>query len=179
MRTWYRVAAAAIGWFVIGLQYYLTVGKADGDFVLAATRLLSFFTILTNILVALAMTLPWAAPESKLGAFFSRPSGRTAIACCIIVVSAVYCAILRKLWNPEGLQYLADTIEHCVAPALYIVDWLVFVPKGTLSARSVPWWLLYPGVTPRFRCCTAGEQASIPIPSSRLGNSAMSACCST
>src|SRR4029079_11900104 len=144
MRTWYRVAAAAIGWFVIGLQYYLTVGKADGDFVLAATRLLSFFTILTNILVALAMTLPWAAPESKLGAFFSRPSVRTAIACYIILVSAVYYAILRKLWNPEGLQYLADTIEHCVAPALYIVDWLVFVPKGTLSARSVPWWLLYP-----------------------------------
>ena len=117
--------------------------------------MLSFCTILTNILVALAMTLPWLAPESKLGAFFSRPSGRTAIACYIIVVSAVYCAILRKLWNPEGLQYLADTIEHCVAPALYIVDWLVFVPKGTLSARSVPWWLLYPGVTPRFRCCTA------------------------
>jgi hypothetical protein len=144
MQLWYRVAAAAIGWFVIGLQYYLTVGKADGDFVLAATRLLSFFTILTNILVALAMTLPWAAPESKLGAFFSRPSVRTAIACYIILVSAVYYAILRKLWNPEGLQYLADTIEHCVAPALYIVDWLVFVPKGTLSARSVPWWLLYP-----------------------------------
>ena len=58
------------------------------------------------------MTLPWLAPESKLGAFFSRPSGRTAIACCIIVVSAVYCAILRKLWNPEGPQYLADTISH-------------------------------------------------------------------
>jgi hypothetical protein len=112
MQLWYRVAAAAIGWFVIGLQYYLTVGKADGDFVLAATRLLSFFTILTNILVALAMTLPWAAPESKLGAFFSRPSVRTAIACYIILVSAVYYAILRKLWNPEGPQYLADTISH-------------------------------------------------------------------
>ena len=66
------------------------------------------------------MTLPWLAPESKLGLFVSRPSVRTAIACYIIVVSAVYYAILRKLWNPEGLQYLADTIEHCVAPALYI-----------------------------------------------------------
>ena len=53
------------------------------------------------------MTLPWLAPESKLGAFFLRPS-------------------------------------YDVAPALYIVDWLVFVPKGTLSARSVLWWLLYP-----------------------------------
>jgi hypothetical protein len=178
MRTWYRVAAAAIGWFVIGLQYYLTVGKADGDFVLAATRLLSFFTILTNILVALAMTLPWAAPESKLGAFFSRPSVRTAIACYIILVSAVYYAILRKLWNPEGLQYLADTIEHCVAPALYIVDWLVFVPKGTLSARSVPWWLLYPVGYAAFSLLH-GATTAIPIPSSRSGNSAMSACCST
>lgn len=138
------MVAAAIGWFVIGLQYYLTVGNADGDFVLAATRLLSFFTILTNILVALAMTLPWLAPESKLAAFFSRPSVRTAIAAYIIVVSAVYYAILRKLWNPEGLQYLADAIEHCVASALYIVDWLVFVPKGMVSARSIPWWLLYP-----------------------------------
>jgi hypothetical protein len=138
MQTWYRVAAAAIGWFVIGLQYYLTVGEADGDFVLAATRLLSFFTILTNILVALAMTLPWLAPESKLGAFFLRPSVRTAIACYIIIVSAVYYAILRKLWNPEGLQYLADTIEHCVAPALYIVDWLVFVPKGDALGKVGP-----------------------------------------
>jgi hypothetical protein len=144
MQTGYRVLAAAIGWFVIGLQYYLTVGKADGDLVLAATRLLSFFTILTNILVALAMTLPWLAPRSKLGEFFSCPSVRTAIACYIIVVSAIYYAVLRKLWNPEGLQYLADTIEHCVAPALYVVDWLIFVPKGTVSARSVPFWLLYP-----------------------------------
>jgi hypothetical protein len=74
MQTGYRVLAAAVGWFVIGLQYYLTVGKADGDFVLAATRLLSFFTILTNILVALAMTLPWLVPESRFGALFSRPS---------------------------------------------------------------------------------------------------------
>ena len=144
MQTWYRVAAGAIGWFVIGLQYYLIASRPDVGLAEAAIRMLSFFTILTNILVALAMTLPWLAPESKLGAFFSRPSVRTAIACYIIVVSAVYYAILRKLWNPEGLQYLADTIEHCVAPALYIVDWLVFVPKGTVSARSVPWWLLYP-----------------------------------
>jgi hypothetical protein len=92
METGYRVLAAAVGWFVIGLQYYLTVGKADGDFVLAATRLLSFFTILTKILVALAMTLPWLAPESRFSAFFSRPSVRTAIACYIIVDPLGYAA---------------------------------------------------------------------------------------
>lgn len=144
MQTYYRVAATTIGWFVIGLQYYLIASNPDVTLAEAAVRLLAYFTILTNILVALAMTLPWLAPESKLGSFFSRPSVRTAIACYIIVVSTVYYAILRKLWNPGGLQYLADTIEHCIAPTLYLIDWLVFVPKGTVSARSVPSWLIYP-----------------------------------
>ncbi|MBC8013353.1 MAG: Pr6Pr family membrane protein [Methyloceanibacter sp.] len=88
--------------------------------------------------------MPWLAPESKWGAFFSRPSVRTAIASYIIVVSTVYYTILQKLWNPEGWQLVADTIEHCVAPSLYLLDWLVFVPKGSLSVRSVPWWLIFP-----------------------------------
>ena len=157
MQTWYRVAAGAIGWFVIGLHYYLIASRPDVGLAEAASRMLSFFTILTDILVALAMTLPWLAPESKLGVFFSRPSVRTAITCYIIVVSAVYYAILRKLWNPEGLQYLADTIEHCVAPALYIV-YIVDASSSCRRGRSrqgrshggcfIPW------VTPPFRCST-------------------------
>jgi hypothetical protein len=139
------MVAAAIAWFAITLQYYLIVRyKTEGDLVEAAIDLLAFFTMLSNILVALAMTLPWLAPESRLGAFFSRPSVRTAIASYIILVSAVYYTILRKLWNPEGWQLVADTLEHCVAPALYLIDWLVFVPKGTLRIKSVPWWLIFP-----------------------------------
>jgi hypothetical protein len=145
MQRWFRMVAAAIGWFSIVLQYYLIVRyKTEGDFVEAAIRMLAFFTMLTNILVALAMTLPWLAPESKWGAFFSRPSVRTAIASYIIVVSAVYYTVLQKLWNPEGWQLVADTIEHCVTPALYILDWLVFVPKGILQSRSISWWLIFP-----------------------------------
>lgn len=131
MQRWFRMVAAAIGWFSIVLQYHLIVRyKTEGDFVEAAIRMLAFFTMLSNILVALAMTLPWLAPESKWGAFFSRPSVRTAIASYIIVVSAVYYTVLQKLWNPEGWQLVADMIEHCVTPALFILDWLVFVPKG-------------------------------------------------
>jgi hypothetical protein len=56
----------------------------------------------------------------------------------------VYYIILRKFWNPEGWQLVADTVEHCVAPTLYMVDWLVFVPRGTVSAKSIPWWLVFP-----------------------------------
>ncbi|MGD9503109.1 MAG: Pr6Pr family membrane protein [Methyloceanibacter sp.] len=145
MQKWYRPIAAGLGWFAIALQYFLILRyKTDGDALAAAIRLLAYFTMLSNILVALAMTLPWLAPESKWGAFFDLPSVRTAIAAYIIVVSAVYYTVLRKLWNPEGWQHVADTIEHAAVPVLYVLDWLMFVPKRTLSARSVPSWLIFP-----------------------------------
>lgn len=65
MQRGFRMVAAAIGWFAIVLQYYLIVRyTTEGDLVAAAIRMLAFFTMLSNILVALAMTLPWLAPES-------------------------------------------------------------------------------------------------------------------
>ncbi|HAH64441.1 MAG TPA: hypothetical protein DCL72_02950, partial [Rhizobiales bacterium] len=107
-------------------------------------RYFSYFTMLSNILVALAMTLPWLAPNSALAAFFSRPSVRTALATYIIIVAAIYHVILRPLWNPQGWQLVADMIEHVATPGLYMVDWLLFVPKGTIAAKSVLGWLIFP-----------------------------------
>ena len=159
MQTWYRVAAGAIGWFVIGLHYYLIASKPDVGLAEArdahAVLLHHPYQHPPNILVALAMTLPWLAPESKLGAFFSRPSVRTAIACYIIVVSAVYYAILRKLWNPEGLQYLADTIEHCVAPPFILSTGSSLYRRGGSRQGRSPGGCFILWVTPPFPCSTA------------------------
>jgi hypothetical protein len=137
--------AAAIGWLALGLDYYLIVRhRTGGDLVAGAIRFLSYFTILSNILVALAMTLPWAAPDTRMGRFFLEPSVRTAILVYIIIVAVIYHYLLAPLWNPQGLQLLATTIEHVVAPALYIVDWALFVPKGTLQFKSAFAWLGFP-----------------------------------
>ena len=68
MEKYYRIGAAALAWFAILLQYYLTVTKPGAPFIEATVRYFSFFTILTNILVALALTLPWrrrAGPSSR------------------------------------------------------------------------------------------------------------------
>ena len=145
MQQAYRMAAAALGWFALVVQYVLIVKyKTDGDLIAAAIRFFSYFTLLSNVLVALAMTLPWLAPETKLGRFFLEPAIRTAILAYIIIVAVIYHVVLRKLWNPEGWEYVADTIEHVVAPALFVIDWLLFVPKGTLKFRSAFIWLLVP-----------------------------------
>jgi hypothetical protein len=141
----YRMLAAALGWFALVLQYVLIVRyRIDGDLIAAAIRFSSYFTLLSNILVALAMTLPWLAPDRRLGRFFSEPSVRTAIAVYIIIVAMIYHFILRQLWDPQGWQLVADTIEHEVAPALYVLDWLLFVPKGGLKFKSAFVWLAFP-----------------------------------
>jgi len=145
MQQAYRVVAAAIGWFALGLQYVLIVKyKTDGDIIAAAIRFLSFFTLLSNVLVALAMTLPWLAPVTRLGRFFLAPGVRTAILLYIVIVAAIYHLLLRKLYDPQGWALVADTVEHIVAPTLYVIDWLLFVPKGTLKFRSAFVWLAFP-----------------------------------
>ena len=60
VEKYYRIGAAALAWFAILLQYYLTVTKPGAPFIEATVRYFSFFTILTNILVALALTLALA-----------------------------------------------------------------------------------------------------------------------
>ena len=69
---------------------------------------------------------------------------RTAILTYIIIVAVIYHYLLAKLWNPQGWQLLADTIQHVVTPALYVIDWVLFVPKGTIRWKSAFAWLLYP-----------------------------------
>ena len=144
MEKYFRIGAAALAWFAILLQYYRTVTKPGAPFIEATVRYFSFFTILTNLLVALALTLPWLAPDTRLGAFFTRPSVRTAILTYIIIVAVIYHYLLAKLWNPQGWHLLADTIEHVVTPALYAIDWVLFVPKGTIRWKSAFVWLVYP-----------------------------------
>ena len=137
MRDVYRTVAGAIGLFSVGMQYWLLVhDKAGAAFVASTVNFLSFFTILTNILAASAMVLPMAAPNSWLGRFFERASVRTAIAGYIIIVGSVYFLLLRNLGHAEGWPLYFEYVLHYVTPPLFVLDWLLFVPKGEVAWRN-------------------------------------------
>jgi hypothetical protein len=167
---YYRMAAAAVAWFALVLQYTLTITKPGAPFLEATVRYFSFFTIITNVLVALALTLPWLAPESRAGQFFDRPSVRTAILAYIIIVAVIYHYLLAKLWNPQGWQLLADTIEHVVTPALYVIDWVLFVPKGTVKWKSAVVWLSYPLVYAAYSLIHGAVTGFYPYPFINVSN---------
>ena len=63
----YRGLFAAVTWLALAVQVLLAVGDKGGwDVVVSIVRLFSFFTILTNLLVALAFTGPLLRDHRRL-----------------------------------------------------------------------------------------------------------------
>ena len=133
------VTTASAAWFALLLQFPLTLRTsiANGMTLIGAIlTYFSFFTLLTNLIVALVLTFSLLAPNSRWGRFFSSPVVATGTALYIATVGVVYSVLLRHSWNPEGLDKLADIILHDVVPVLYVAFWIFFVPKSGLRWRD-------------------------------------------
>ena len=68
----------------------------------------------------------------------------TGIAASIAVVGIAYALLLQHLWDPQGLQLVADVLLHNVMPVLFIVYWWVAVPRGDVRWTHISRWMLYP-----------------------------------
>lgn len=136
-RGW-TFTVALVAWWGLGLQWMLSLrlvqaqGGTPWD---ALVVYLGYFTILTNLLVALSLTWPALRPHSAVGRCLRRPGVATAVAVSIAMVGLAYHLLLRHIWNPQGLQWLADAILHYATPLLCVVHWWVAVPPARM-----PWW---------------------------------------
>ena len=137
---------AILGWFAVVLQLYLIILNRVASLPETIVRFFSFFTIQTNILVAICFTFLWLKPKSKWGLFFSKPKNTTAITLYITIVGLVYNAILRFLWAPTGSQKVVDELLHLVIPLLVLLYWFLFVPKKALEFKNIFPWLIFPAV---------------------------------
>jgi hypothetical protein len=144
--TWGAVTAL-VAWLAIGLQLLvvLDVNLALGKPLLGTlVAFLSYFTITTNLLVAAGLTWRLLAPQSRPGRFFARPTTSAATALYIVVVALVYAVMLRNLNHPQGWEKYADQLLHQIVPALYLLHWIIWAPRGYLRWRSTLTWLVYP-----------------------------------
>ena len=138
----FAIVVAAVAWPALVLQYWLIVWS--GSLGAVTVRYFSFFTILSNLLVALvaasaAMGGNWAPLR-----LLRKPRVRGLAALCIAVTGLVYVVVLRSLWHPLGPQLIADRSLHYVVPALYLVWWFTLLPHGALDWRDALRWLWFP-----------------------------------
>jgi len=147
--TAFMIFIAIIAWLALGFQLYILIKNAEinGLTRLQATgRFFGYFTILTNLLVAVCLSSILLKPDSSLTRFFSRPSTIAAIALYIFIVGLVYNTILRFIWEPKGLQKWVDEALHVGVPVLFMLYWLLIVPKGFLKWFYPFRWLIYPAI---------------------------------
>jgi hypothetical protein len=115
----YAAVGALLGWSALALQLYLMlVQSPPGMAAVLGTVItfISFFTILTNLLVALVFSSVALRAATAWGRFFSNPSMQAGAAVYIAIVGMVYRLLLRQLWNPQGAQWLADVLLHDLIP---------------------------------------------------------------
>ncbi len=126
-------------WTAVMLQLFLMLQNRVFPIGETLIRFFSYFTILTNTLCAVYFT----------AAFFERswtrqPGWLTALTLYIFVVGLVYQLVLRKLWEPTGLQQWVDELLHSVNPLLVFFYWIAYERKHELKYSMVPGWLIYP-----------------------------------
>ena len=139
--------AAILGWAGLSIQMYLIF---HSRWTLGASLLgglmsfFSYFTVLSNTLVATVLTCELTSRESAARRWFLQPWVSSGIAVSIVVVGLAYSLLLRHLWHPEGWQWLADELMHDVMPVLFLVYWCCCVPKGSLRLQHIALWVIYP-----------------------------------
>lgn len=138
-----RVAGviAGLGWVALALQLIVTVTMMTGDgasLAAAVWRYLGYFTILTNLLVAVTMTRVARGHGPGVPAI-------TGVVLAIAIVCVTYDLLLRDIVPAMGpVWWTADRMLHYVVPIASVLWWLLLVPKHALGPRHPPGWLLFP-----------------------------------
>jgi hypothetical protein len=142
-RAWFAVNAVVVVVALV-IQIPITAAATGGAFDTPAARvanLFTFFTILSNILVA-GVCLVLAARPGHRSPLFAVAWLDALLA--ITVTGIVYNTVLIGLYELHGAELVADRLFHMVSPALFVLGWLLFGPRGLVTARTVAVSLLYP-----------------------------------
>lgn len=142
----YRAVFALVGWFALAGYFYqmVVVRPAGGTAAAGLVNFLSYFTIQTNVLVALWWTLAVLPGSGRIQEWASRPVVRGALTVYISITFIAYAVLLANTWNPQGWEWVRSTTTHYVIPLAFVLDWLLFGPHGLTRWGFIRFWLIYP-----------------------------------
>lgn len=129
---------AAIAWIGIGIHFEALISSGSST-PSAIWALVSYFTILANLLIALVFTVIALTRNAA-----ERPKLIAGTALGIMLVGIVYALLLSGLTELSGGSAVANVLLHQATPVLVPLFWLAFVPKGRLGWTDPFIWAIYP-----------------------------------
>lgn len=134
-----RTAAALVAiicWAGLAVQFSASYA-VEHDVGATFWVLARFFTIITNLLLALTMT------SVALGHRMS-PLVLGGLTLAILLVGVVYATLLQNLYHLSGPARVADFLLHKASPVLMAFWWLFFAPRAKLRWNAPLLWSAYP-----------------------------------
>ncbi len=155
----HKLAAAIVAivcWTGLAVQFAATYATQH-DALATLWILARYFTVITNLLLALAMTavaIGRKVPPLILG-------GMTL---AILLVGVVYMALLRGLVELSGGALLADLLLHKVSPVAMVLWWLFFAPRKKLRWNAPAYWAIYPLIYLTYALVRGHHDGRYPYP---------------
>lgn len=174
-RLWHAVTAAIAVACIVTELVMVTNGHNPllaTDVPPASTRVirfLSYFTIESNLLVAITSTMLALRPDRdgllfrvlRLDALFG-----------IAVTLVVYAVLLAPQHDPHGVNAVTNAGLHYVAPLMAIVGWLLFGPRPRIDDRTLLFALIWPALYIGYTLAHGAASDWYPYPfidAARLG----------
>lgn len=142
-RAWFGVTAA-LAFAGIIIQLFVSANNSSvfgGSPVGRALNIFAFFTILSNLVVAIT-TLLLALNPNRTSLVFRvfRLIGVVSIT----VTFVVFHVALSHLLDLESWAEAANQLQHTVVPILTIAGWCLLGPRGLTSSRVARLTMLFP-----------------------------------
>ena len=136
MRSIAAALVAIVCWAGLAVQF--SASYQYHHHVLATLWVLArYFTIITNLVLALAMT--GVAVGRRV-----QPLLLGGLTIAILLVGVVYALLLQGLFHLSGSALVADVLLHKATPVLMALWWLFYAPRAQLRWSAPLWWALYP-----------------------------------
>ena len=141
---WFFGLTSVLVTFGILLQLKVAAANDSGYFEGVPSRIvnvLSYFTVQSNILIALTTGL--------LAVHLGRPETwfrvlRLSAVIGITITGIVFHIALKGLTELTGPAVTADWILHTASPILGLLGWVIFGPRGWVTSRIVKLSVLFP-----------------------------------
>lgn len=159
MRKYIELIYRMIFIFVSGICIGIHFNINDGDY---NAHSFSFFTVQSNILCLVVMCILlikyfWGRDVCSRSLVYFKGMALSAIICTFLVYHFGECRIKYPLLT-IGIFGLPITtlLSHYIVPFIFILDWIIFQPKGYFKWWHIAGWLAFPlmyFISFITRCC--------------------------
>lgn len=135
---------ALLGFIGLLIQGFFSIGRRleqGHSFVYGLQHFFSYFSILTNLSVAVLLASYVLFPESRLTRWFKQSANNAAILLYILIVGLIFYALLYSYSRSTGWDLLGTHLIHGFVPIAYFLLWLSYFRKGDLRYQLSLKWL--------------------------------------